>query len=113
MELVPTWSRGSSTGGYAEVDWRDTNPAFSDFTRVVGEATSAESADVIKVISKWRQTAKAFVITNAVKVEGVAGAEELAESVEDIRSVNVVEMLIEQLDPDQAKAVRSLLAGDV
>ena len=115
MELVPTWSFKDDVGGFREVDWRDLAKAPDGplFIRVGGEATAAEAPSVIKAISKFRQTSKAFVITNGVKVEGVAGADELAASVEDIRSVDVLEMLIETLDAEQAACVRKLLAGEV
>lgn len=111
MELIPTWSPNDDEGGYAEVDWRDlaNAPAGRKFIRVSGEATAAEAASVIKCISKLRQSSDAFVITNAVKVEGSGTDESFAESVEDIRAVNVIEMLIETLDTEQAACVRKLL----
>jgi len=115
VEFVDTWARTDDVGGFREVDWRDLAKAPDGplFIRVSGDATAAEAPSVIKAISKFRQTSKAFVITNGVKVEGVAGADELAQSVEDIRSVDVLEMLIDTLDPDQAACVRKLLAGEV
>lgn len=115
MELVPTWSFKDDVGGFREVDWRDLAKAPDGplFIRVSGDATAAEAPSVIKAISKFRQISKAFVVTNGVKVEGVAGADELAASVEDIRSVGVLQMLIDTLDPDQAACVRKLLAGEM
>lgn len=115
MELVPTWSFKDDVGGFREVDWRDlaNAPDGPLFIRVSGEASASEAPSVIKAISKFRQNSKAFVITNGVKVEGVAGADELAQSVEDIRSVDVLEMLIETLDEAQAACVRKLLAEKV
>lgn len=111
MELIPTWSTDESTGGYAEVDWRNLEaaPAGRKFIRVSGNATAAEAASVIKCISKLRQNSDAFVITNAVKVEGSGTDESFAESVEDIRGVDVLSMLIETLDTEQAACVRKLL----
>lgn len=111
MELIPTWCVGDNVGGYAEVDWRDlaNAPAGRKFIRVSGEATAAEAASVIKCISKLRQSSDAFVITNAVKIEGSATDESFAESVEDIRGVDVLSMLIETLDTEQAACVRKLL----
>lgn len=111
MELIPTWSFKDDVGGFAEVDWQDlaSAPKGQKFIRVSGNCVSAQSADVIKAISKLRQSSEAFVITNAVKIEGVAGVADLAESVEDIRSVNVISMLLETLDDDQKVVVRKLL----
>ena len=112
VEFVDTWARTDDVGGFREVDWRDLAKAPDGplFIRVSGDATAAEAPSVIKAISKFRQISKAFVVTNGVKVEGVAGADELAASVEDIRSVDVLQMLIDTLDPDQAACVRKLLA---
>lgn len=109
MELVPTWRSSDVQGGFKEVDWQNLDVGNADFIRVVGKADATEAADVIKAISKLRQSTNAFVITNAVKVDAVEGMDELAESVEDIRNVNVIEMLMEQLDPDQQVVVRALL----
>ncbi|MCF8208503.1 MAG: hypothetical protein K9K38_03725, partial [Rhodoferax sp.] len=111
MELIPTWSANDKEGGYKELDWTNLakGPGNADFVRIVGDATAEQGADVIKAISKFRQTHPCFVITNAVKVEGVGGEKELAQSVEDIRAVNVVDLLLAQLDPDQQAAVKKLL----
>lgn len=112
MELIPTWTRGQAVGGYAEADWQNPDVGNADFIRVTGQATAAQAAEVIKVISKLRQSLKAFVITNSVKIEGAGDDAELAESVEDIRSVNVIEMLLETLDEEQQVVVRRLLSED-
>lgn len=115
MELVPSWSANGAIGDFQEVDWRDigNQPVEADFVRVSGKATSAEASEVIKVISKLRQRSGAFVITNAVKIDGVEGQDEIEASVEDIRAVNVIELLLQTLDPDQQAVVRKLLAEDV
>jgi DNA repair exonuclease SbcCD nuclease subunit len=112
MELVDTWSVNSSDGTYLEVNWGNISSGMEHgkFMRITGEATAAQAAEVIKVISKLRQNSDAFVITNAVKVEGSESAGEMADSAEDIRSVDVIEMLLEALDPDQQVAIRKLLA---
>ena len=111
MELIPTWSFKDAFGGFADIAWDclPTEDIGKCFVRVTGSATAAESASVIKAISKFRQTSNAFVITNGVKVTGLSDSDELAESVEDIRSVDVIEMLIETLDAEQAACVRKLL----
>lgn len=115
MELIPTWSRGDADGGYQEVDWQTISSGMEheSFIRVTGHATASQAADVIKTVSKLRQNSDAFVITNSVKIEGAGDDVEIAESVEDIRAVNVIEMLIESLDADQQVVVRKLLAEDV
>jgi len=107
---VETWSAAKS---FAEVPWDDLlDGEPHDFVRVVGSVTAEQSADVIATISKFRQKSDAFVVTNAVKVEGVSDMEELAASVEDVKSFDALGYLLENLDPDQAEFVRDLLAKD-
>ena len=110
LDFIPTWAPGYDLG-YRQVDWKDLDTDLSGlgFIRVSGEATAAEASSVIKSISALRQKSKAFVITNAVKVEGSGTDESFAESVEDIRGVDVLSMLIETLDTEQAACVRKLL----
>lgn len=114
MELIPTWSFNSGeAGGFTEIDWQDLGAkrtAEPGFVRVCGTAEAAQAADVIKAISKFRQNSQDFVVTNGVKVDAVGGMDELAESVEDIRSVNIMDLLLEQLDAEQQAVVRKLLA---
>lgn len=113
MELIPTWSTTSSPGGFVETDWQELGGLEADgnFVRVTGSATAAQSADVVKAISRFRQASSAFVVSNAVKVEGSAGTDEAARSVEDIRNVDVMGLLLEMLDPAQQKAVKELLGA--
>lgn len=113
MELIPTWSANDKAGGFVEVDWYELLKAdhyHPKFVRVTGKADANQSADVIRVVSKFRQLSKDYVVTNAVKVESVEGVE-LEDSVEDIRAVNVMDLLMEALDADQQAAVRKLLSG--
>ena len=112
MELIPTWSRTDKVGGYAEIDWECLGKEVDitqGFVRVTGSATAAQSADVIKAISKYRQASNHFVITNAVRIDGLQDMESLAESVEDIRSVNVIDLLLAELSEEQQVVVRKLL----
>lgn len=111
---ITTWDPDSDDGWYAEVDWRELKDVVEEgrgFIRVVGDASAAESSEAIKAISAFRQRSKSFVITNAVKVEQVEGMEDIVESIEDIRSVNVIELLMEMLDPQQRAKVEELMEG--
>lgn len=120
MELVTTWNARASLedGTYREIDWQDlaaTNPVdkgYKLFIRVTGKATAEQGADVIKAISKFRQSTDHFVVTNAVKVESIDSPDDLAESVEDIRSVSVLDLLLEQLTEPERAVVRQLLSGE-
>ena len=112
MELVPTWSIKDQDGGYREVDWRDlaSIPDTAQiFVRVAGKADASEAAEVIKEISKLRQRSDAYVITNAVKVGVVGGDDEIEASIEEIKAVSVIDILLEMLDEPQQAVVRELM----
>lgn len=114
MELVPTWSPKDATGGYREIDWRrlDTAPVNLGFIRVVGEAEAAEAAEVIKAIANLRQSHDAFVITNAVKVDAVDSVDEVEASIEEIKAVSVIDLLLTMLDDEQQAVVRNLMKDE-
>lgn len=110
--FVPTWAPDDPEGWFAKVDWRglkDVEEEGRGFIRVEGDASEAEAADVIKAISAFRQRSKSFVVANAVRVEQAETLEDIAASIEDIRSVSVLDLLLEQLDEPQREVVRKLL----
>lgn len=112
MELVPTWSVRDVVGGFKEIDWRNLDRIEDEqrlFIRVTGTADAAEAADVIKAISSLRQRSAAFVVTNAVKIDAVEGDEEIEASIEEIKSVSVIDILLGMLDEDQQACVRKLM----
>ena len=110
VAYVETWGAGTS---FARADWQglaDVSSDHYDFIRVEGEATAAQAADAISAISKFRQRSRAFVITNAVKVEGVVAAEEMAaKSIEDIRAFDVLGAIFEHLEPREVEVVKGLI----
>lgn len=111
MSYVKTWDAKDS---FTRVEWTALQDVPSDafqFIRVEGEATAAQAAEAVSAISKLRQRSSAFVITNAVKVEGVAAAEEMAaDSIENIKAFDVVGAIMEQLTEKEQEVVRSLLS---
>ena len=95
---------------YAELDWRSLpqdNPA--KFIRVVGDAVNAEAAQVIDAIHRFRQKSNAFVITNAVKIEGIADIESLPEAFEASRKFDVMEFVYGQLNEAEAGVIRKIV----
>ncbi len=109
-EFVTTWSRDGAYGAkFAEVPWSDTVSAPEDamFIRITGRAEAEQAADVASAISKLRQRHGAYVITNAVQVAQV-DTPEVSESLEDIRTLDVFELLLEHLTPDQQTVVRRI-----
>jgi UDP-2,3-diacylglucosamine pyrophosphatase LpxH len=107
-ERVQTWNR---EGNYAEQDWRALKDDGCKFIRVVGEASAAEAADVVSAISKFRNKAKALVITNAVKIEGTADGEQIQITLEQVKSFDVLSALLECLDEREQGVVKGLLAN--
>lgn len=108
LQFERTWV---AEGSYAAVDWRElTNLDGLQFIRVTGDATAAEAADVIKVVSRLRQTHDAYVITNTVKIEGHAMSEEMEKaSIESIKSFDVVGSIMAELNEREQEVVKGLL----
>lgn len=97
-------------GNYAELDWRSLpqdNPA--KFIRVVGDAVNAEAAQVIDAIHRFRQKSNAFVITNAVRIEGIADIESLPATFEAAKKFDVMEFVYKQLDETEAALIRKIV----
>lgn len=97
---------------YMEVDWKDLvdNGPEVDFIRVTGEATAEQAADVVNAVAKLRQNSSAFVITNAVKIDGIAEMDSLAElSLEEVSTFNVREALLAELTEEERVVVKELL----
>lgn len=104
---VKTWDADD----FAEIDWQaPAADSAARFVRVVGTATTEQAADMVSVIAKLRQRSTAFVVANAVKVEGVADMADLPASMEDVRAFDVLGFLLEQLEPAQADVVKRLLS---
>ena len=110
IKYVQTWS---AAGNYAEVNWRELPEYAGDagFIRATGDATSTESADVIATISKFRQKSAAYVVTNAVRIDGAAALDEMSEdAIGEIKAFDVLGAIFEHLDEKQQNTVKGLLA---
>lgn len=101
-----TWE---AEGDYSEQDWKSLED-IGRFIRISGTATAEEASTVISVIAKFRQTAEALVITNAVKIEGQNDTENLALSHDEITTFNVLGALLELLTPEEGTKINNLLA---
>ena len=95
-------------GDFSEQDWCSLEDR-GRFIRVTGTATAAEAATVVQTIARFRQSAKALVITNAVKVEGVNDQDELELTHEAITGFNVHEALAKLLTPAENEKINKLL----
>src|SRR5574340_1148230 len=75
-----------------------------------GAAPAEQASQVVDTVAKFRQSSQADVVSNAVKVDGVAGFDALAEtSFEEITSFSVMDALLEELSEEEGKIVRGLL----
>jgi hypothetical protein len=110
-ELVPvlTWDAREE---FLDIDWRDlaaVAPDVERFIRVSGKASAAEAPAMLQTIANFRRSSHAFVVSNAVQVEGLGDMAALAVSMEDVRGFDVLGYLLEQLDERQRAVVQSLL----
>jgi metallophosphoesterase superfamily enzyme len=103
--MATTWQ---ADGDYAEQDWHELNDV-GRFIRVTGTATAAEASKMMATLGRFRREAKALVITNAVKVEGVDDGAEMTLSHEDVTSFNVMEALREYLGPEDAAEIDKIM----
>lgn len=109
LTLHPTFD---VTKNFVQIPWDsiEDTPEDALFVRVCGSATMDQAADALSAVAALRQRHQAFVVTNGVKVDGMAELDHLSEmSFEDISSFNVLEALLEELSEAEGKTVRDLL----
>lgn len=96
---------------FTRVDWRNLDTDLDyQFIRVEGTAAAEEAAEVVDAVARFRAKSQAYVVTNAVKVEGLAEFDQLTEmSLEQITSFNVLEALLAELTEEEGKVVKELL----
>lgn len=105
-----TWSADE----FLDLDWREVSDENLDkyrFIRVSGNATAAEAEAAVNTVAAVRKRATAFVVSNAIRVEGLAEMDQLMSlSLEDVQSYDVLGALCDELTPEEAKVVKELLA---
>lgn len=112
LQKFECWKVGGDNG-YQAIDWRDLNQGATEakFIRVVGDAVNAEAAQVIDTLHKFRQRSKAFIVTNAVKIDGIAEMGDLPETFEAAKKFDVMEFVYKQLDEAEAEVIRKISAN--
>jgi metallophosphoesterase superfamily enzyme len=106
---IPTWEKA---GSYFECDWKELDkiPETAQFVRVKGEAEAAEASDVLDRVARLRKIHGAFVITNAVVVDGRALDVTALEAVEELGAFDVHQYILDNLETDkQREAVTDML----
>lgn len=113
IEPIKTWSGDN----FVQWDWqrlRDGDYPEADsyqFIRVSGAAHAEEAEDVVNLVSKLRKSSEAFVVANGVKIGDVEGMDELSSTTfEQIKSFDVLEALMEQLNDRERAVIQELLA---
>ena len=112
ISQLTTW-QADGDFGYLDLDWANLADIPEDvkFIRVSGTATATQAGEVITAIAKLRSKSEAFVITNAVKVEGVDSMEEMGGvSLEQIQSFNVLGALLDMLEPKERATIQEVLS---
>ena len=101
--------------GFIQIDWHDLDEehVLHNFIRITGEATAAEASEVINTIHRFRQkcSADVFVVSNAVKVDGIVESEELPEAFEAANTFDVLDYIYKQLEPTELKVVQKIVEG--
>lgn len=113
VTLHQSWRADDEDAGFRQVSIEDEfDPAWRGFIRITGDVMPEDAADALRKISRLRQASNAFVIVNAVKVRSAAGneIEDALEGIEDVRGIDVIQMLLETLTKEQQEAVRAVLA---
>lgn len=114
-EFIETWNPNQDDGWYAAIDWRELKDVEEEgrgFVRVEGHAEPEDAAEVIKAISAFRSKSKSFVVTNAVKIAQKDAPDDVSASVEEIKSLSVLDLLFAELTEPQRAKVRELLEGE-
>ncbi len=111
---VETWSR-LGTAGFAEIDWTELDTALLvesvRFIRITGNATSNQASDVLNAIAKYRLKSEAFVVTNGVKIEGIAAVGDLPETFDAIKAFDVMEFISQNVTPEEMVVINELKAS--
>lgn len=102
-----TWD---ASADFLEVLWRDlpTTDTEARFIRVIGEATAEEAADMVNAVARFRRDSSAFVVSNAVSVEGHQLDEGVEATVESIKAFDPVEFALGLLTDAQQAKLRKL-----
>lgn len=106
---IVTWD---AMNEFTECDWRDLEHVGSQakFVRVIGNATGGEAVEAVSAIARLRRESDAFVISNAVTVEGSnSAAQSTAQSIEAVRGFDVLGFVLGKLSAGHREKLQQLL----
>lgn len=106
IERIETWSPSD----YSEIIWNAPHETSARFIRFIGQCTPEESVGMMEMIARYRRSSEAFIVSNAVKVVDPEAEEQGLElnSVERVRSFDIMEALKRHLTEEEYKIIESL-----
>jgi len=99
LTSIPTWTTDSYYEG-SEIP-----KGHYDFINITGECELVEYPAVVKAVAELRKNSDAFIVKNSTKVKEF----EVAKMTEEITRFNIVDMLLEEINPDYRDEVRSCI----
>ncbi len=107
-----TWGELHPEFGFHKVLWTELadHANTRGFIRVQGEATMTQAAEVVQAIASFRQKSPAFIVANAVKVEGIADLDALPAEFEAAKAFDVLAFIKQNLTPEEWAVVEKLNA---
>ena len=78
------------------------------FVRIVGACTATEAPQVIRAIAYYRKKSEAFIVSNAVKIEGLLAMEDLPDNMEDAKSFDALEALFSMLAEEHVSVIKKM-----
>lgn len=110
INKVKTWSIDDDVSGFTEIDWRELDKSTTaGFIRITGTANANEASDVINSIAGFRKESTAFVITNTVKIAGIAEAAALPEAFEATARFDVMDYIKDNVTAEEMVVINKLL----
>lgn len=109
IEAIPTWER---EGSFIRVDWSELNLVSKEkFIRVEGNIEQSQVDEVFSVIQRFRNKSDAYIITNAVKIEGMNALdeEEANISIEDIKTFDIMGEFLKLFTAEEQKTLEKIM----
>lgn len=106
--LIKTWD-AETDFARVNIDELESFTGSQRFIRVEGVVQSDQSAAAVSKISKFRQSSPALVITNAVRIETDGVELDFSNTLEEIKSFDVLNVLLAMLTEEEADVVRNVM----
>ena len=109
IHMEDTWK---AQGSYYECDWSQVHmvPETAQFVRLTGEASDEQASEVLETVSTLRKSHRAFVIGNAVTINGRALDASASDALEEVQKFSVLDFICQHMTPEQAAALRAMAA---